>query len=270
MVLITESKLRSMLIKGIPNPFIIREDDKLTPSAIDFLRDRRIQLKDQRFTKIPQPTIGNQSSLMIPVGVSNRHIHLAQQDVEVLFGESYTLTPMRELSQPGQFAASEQVSLLGPKGMIQHVRILGPARGETQVEISITDGYQLGIHPQVRLSGSLEGTPGLTLIGPKGCVSLQQGVIVAKRHVHMSPEEAKAWDLEQGDRLILETDGERPIIFTEVIVRVNPNYVLDFHIDLDEGNAAGLKTGDQVKLVGKNGQFFRYRGGEEDRYSCNG
>jgi putative phosphotransacetylase len=270
MVLITESKLRSMLIKGVPNPFIIREGDRLTPSAIDFLRDRRIKLKDFRFKNSSDSTIENQENLMIPVGVSNRHVHLSPQDVVILFGESYTLTPMRELSQPGQFATKEQVSLMGPKGIIQNVRILGPARGDTQVEISIADGYQLGIHPLVRLSGSLEGTPGLTLIGPKGCVSLQQGVIVAKRHVHMSPEEAKAWDLKQGDRLILETESERPIIYSDVIVRVNSNYVLDFHIDLEEGNAAGLKTGDQVKLVGKNGQFFRYKGGEEDRYTRNG
>ncbi|WP_144548579.1 phosphate propanoyltransferase [Bacillus sp. X1(2014)] len=262
MNLITESKLRSMLKRGIPNPFIIREDDKLTPAAVDFLRDRRITIKNQRLLKSVLPPNEHQTSFMIPAGVSNRHIHLAPEDVEILFGSGFSLTPYRELSQPGQFSANEQITLMGPKGVIQNVRILGPARGETQVEISITDGFQLGIHPPVRLSGSLEGTPGLTLIGPKGCISLQKGVIVAKRHVHMSVEDADRHHLQQGDQLIIQTLGDRPIIFTDVVVRVNPNYRLDFHVDLDEGNAASLKTGDQVKIVGKNGMFFPVTGGE--------
>lgn len=256
MVHITESTLRSMLNKGIPNPFIVKEGDKLTPAAADFLRDRRIQIKDMRLLKSSNSSTDNKESLVIPVGVSNRHVHLAQEDVTALFGDGCQLSQLKELSQPGQFAAQEQVALVGPKGIIQHVRVLGPARGSTQVEISISDGFRLGVHPPVRLSGALEGTPGLTLIGPKGCVALQQGVIAAKRHIHISTEDAKEYNLEQGDRLLLQATGERSIIFTDVIVRVNPNYRLDFHIDLDEGNAAGLKTGDQVKLVGKNGVFF--------------
>lgn len=260
MVLITESTLRSMIKKGIPNPFIVREGDKLTPAAVDYLRDRRIPIQDMCLVKTGKTSACSEESLLIPVGVSNRHVHLALEDVSALFGEGYSLTQLRELSQPGQFAAKEQVSLVGPKGIIQHVRILGPAREETQVEISNTDGYQLGIYPPVRLSGSIEDTPGLTLVGPNGCISLQKGVIVAKPHIHISDIDAQKYGLKHGDCLYLQTEGERPIIFTDVMVRVHPNYRLDFHVDMDEGNAAGLKTGDMVKLIGKNGEFFN-RGG---------
>lgn len=198
--------------------------------------------------------------LSIPVGVSNRHVHLSQEDVENLFGVGYQLTPLRPLSQPGQFAAKETVTLLGPKGNIKGVRILGPARGSSQVEISKTDGYTLGIHPPIRVSGSLEGTPGVTLIGPSGFVSLPNGVIVAKCHVHMSDAEARTSGVEDGDNLILQMRGERSLIFPDVTVRVSPRYALDFHIDLDEANAANLSTGDQVHLVGKNGNWFSTTG----------
>ncbi|MFD0829250.1 phosphate propanoyltransferase [Neobacillus sp. M.A.Huq-85] len=256
MTIITESKLRAMLKNGIPNPFTLDEGEKLTPSARDFLRERRIVVKQQHMIKKAASVNEIAEIHLIPVGVSNRHVHLTLADVETLFGNGYLLTPFRELSQPGQFAAVEQVTLLGPKGIIQNVRILGPARGETQVEISITDGFQLGVHPPVRLSGSIEGTPGLTLVGPKGCVVMEKGVIIAKRHVHLSPNDAKELNVEQGDRLFLETVGDRRIIFSDVVVRVNPSYHKDFHVDLDEGNAAGLKTGDLVKIIGKNDQFY--------------
>lgn len=260
MVLITESKLRKLLRKGIPNPFPFNEGDKITPAAMDFLRDRKIGLDDKRLGHSTRTSTKRGNELMIPVGVSNRHLHLSSYDIQLLFGENYELTPLRQLSQEGQFAAKEQVTLLGPKGLIKDVRVLGPARGETQVEISITDGFQLGIHPQVRLSGSIEDTPGLTLIGPKGCVSLQKGVIVAQRHVHMSPENASEFGVNQGETLLLQTPGERSVIFTDVVVRVDPNFQLDFHLDLDEGNAAGLKTGDQVKVIGKNGELLSWEG----------
>lgn len=260
MVLITESKLRMLLKKGIPNPFPFNEGDKITPAAMDFLRDRKIELDDKRLIHSARTSAAKEIELTIPIGVSNRHIHLSISDIHVLFGENYELTPLRQLSQSGQFAAKEQVTLLGPKGLLQNVRVLGPARGETQVEISITDGFQLGIHPEIRLSGSIEGTPGLTLIGPKGCVTLQKGVIVAQRHVHMSPDNASKFGVNQGETLWLQTLGERSVIFTDVVVRVDPNYQLDFHVDLDEGNAAGLKTGDQVKVVGRNGDFLSWQG----------
>lgn len=249
-----------MLKKGIPNPFPFHEGDKITPAAIDFLRDRKIELDNKRSIHSMRTSVKSESELMIPVGVSNRHIHLSTDDIKLLFGENYTLTPLRDLSQPGQFAAEEQVTILGPKGLIKNVRILGPPREETQVEISKTDGFQLGIHAPVRLSGSTEDTPGLTLIGPKGCVSLQKGVIVAKCHVHMSLEHAAKFGVDHGETLLLQSLGDRSVIFSDVIVRVHQDYQLDFHVDLDEGNAAGLKTGDQVKVIGKNGELFSWNG----------
>ncbi|RNB90493.1 phosphate propanoyltransferase [Brevibacillus fluminis] len=256
MALITELSLRSMLSAGIPNPFPIEAGDKITPAAIDFLKGRGIQVKPSQ----PNEAANDQPS-SIPVGVSNRHVHLSQEHVEALFGKGHTLTPLRNLSQPGQFATAEVLTLHGPKGMIQHVRVLGPARGESQVEISRTDGFVLGIHPPVRLSGSIEGTPGITLIGPKGFVTLGRGVIIAKCHVHMSVEEAKQYGVTHGDSLVLRTAGERPIIFPDVSVRVSPQFALDFHIDLDEANAANLKTGDTVLIAGKNGVLHRGEAG---------
>lgn len=163
---------------------------------------------------------------------------------------------MRDLSQPGQFACQETVTIVGPKGSIHGVRILGPARGATQVEISRTDGFALGVHAPVRMSGDIEGTPGLVLVTAKGTVVLDKGVIVAKRHVHMSPADAEQYEVKDGDTLILATQSDRPVIYPDVVVRVHPQFALDFHVDLDEGNAANLKTGDRVKVIGKNGQFY--------------
>lgn len=262
MTLITESKLRMMLKDGIPNPFPIQAGDKITPAATDFLRDRKIEIQDGRSVQRLQSSFGQREpELQIPVGISNRHIHLAPEHIQVLFGAGHELTKYRELSQPGQFAAVEQLTILGPKGFIKNVRILGPARSESQVEISVTDGFQLGIHPPIRLSGSLADTPGITLIGPNGVVVLQQGVIVAKRHIHMSTENAQTFGVVDGDELIIRTAGERPIIFPDVVVRVQPEFSLDLHLDLDEGNSAGLKTGDLVTVIGKNGMFMQRQGG---------
>ncbi|KKX53767.1 MULTISPECIES: phosphate propanoyltransferase [Brevibacillus] len=258
MAFITEATLRAMLRTGIPNPYPLHENDKLTPAAVDFLKGRGIKLEP---CKSPDSfSRGPENRLVIPVGVSNRHVHLSQEDVEQLFGPDYQLTPMRPLSQPGQFAAEETVTLLGPKGLIRGVRILGPARGASQVEISKTDGYQLGVHPPIRLSGSIDGTPGITLIGPAGCVVLKQGVIVAKRHVHMSSDDAAAFDVKQGDSLILRLSGERSIIFPDVAVRIDPAFALDLHIDQDEANAANLRTGDEMEVIGKNGKLLSSTG----------
>jgi putative phosphotransacetylase len=259
MALITEASLRAMIKDGIPNPFPLQEEDKITPSAVDFLKGRGIPLKRVNNKEVMEQTKALVApDLTIPVGVSNRHIHLSPEDVERLFGQGYELTPLKNLSQPGQFAAKEQLTLVGPEGIIHGVRVLGPARGASQVEISKTDGFQLGIHPPVRLSGSIEGTPGITLIGPKGFATLAKGVIIAKSHVHMSPEEAETFQVQDGDSLILQAMGDRPVIFPDVIVRVHPNFVLDFHIDLDEANAAALKTGDTVKVLGKNGVLLSW------------
>ncbi|NGQ96926.1 phosphate propanoyltransferase [Brevibacillus sp. SYP-B805] len=260
MGLITESYLRTLLPKGIPNPFPLRAGDKITPAAADFLKGRGIVLKPVEITNLSEQPEWQAEQYTIPVGVSNRHVHLSPEDVEILFGPGYSLVPDRELSQPGQFAAKEKVTLLGPKGFIQGVRILGPARGATQVEISRTDGFHLGVHAPVRLSGDIEGTPGITLIGPNGCVVLKQGVIVAKRHVHMSPADAERFQVKNGDTIILQTPGDRPIIYPDVVVRVSDRFVLDFHVDLDEGNAANLRTGDYVYMTGKNGQLLTRTG----------
>ncbi|OPH55006.1 propanediol utilization protein [Paenibacillus ferrarius] len=257
MALITETQLRTQLVKGLPNPFPVKEEDKLTPAAADFLKDRGIAVvriaSASSADTIILPVNHMTERKLIPVGVSNRHVHLSPEHINSLFGNGYTLTPLRELSQKGQFAARETLTLLGPRGILQHVRILGPPRGASQVEISRTDGYALGVHPPVRLSGDVQGTPGITLIGASGAVVLQEGLILAKNHVHMSPADAQALEVTQGDRLIVQTLGERPLLFADTIVRVSEQFSLDFHIDVDEANAAFLNTGDQVQLIGRNG-----------------
>jgi putative phosphotransacetylase len=255
MTLITETILRTQLIKGLPNPFPISDGDKLTPAAADFLKERGIPLRHVVSEKTVLPGSLDTGQKLIPVGVSNRHVHLSPEHVEALLGIGHKLTPLRELSQKGQFAANETITLVGPKGIIQHVRILGPSRGVTQCEISRTDGYELGVHPPVRLSGDIQGTPGITLVGANGTVVLSQGLIIAKNHVHMSPEDAQTFQVNQGDRMIVQTIGERPLIFADTIVRVSPHFSLDFHIDMDEANAAHLNTGDSVQVIGKNGEI---------------
>lgn len=248
MSLITETYLRSQLTRGLPNPFPITERDKLTPAAVDFLKERGILLQRVTSHPIADPPSTAKTTL-IPVGVSNRHVHLAPGDVEALYGAGYRLTQLRELSQKGQFAANETVTLHGPKGSIANVRILGPARGATQVEISRTDGFELGIHPPLRLSGDLSGTPGITLQGPNRSITIPQGLIIAQNHIHASPEEAQRLHLQHGDRIVLQALSERQVIFADVTVRVSPQFSLDFHIDRDEANAALLSTGDKVQLI---------------------
>jgi putative phosphotransacetylase len=255
MALITETQLRTQLVKGLPSPFLVADGDKLTPAAADFLKERGIPLRRVVSEPTVLPVSMDTGLKLIPVGVSNRHVHLSSEHVEALFGSSYKLTPLRELSQKGQFAASETVTLVGPKGIIQHVRILGPSRGATQVEISRTDGFELGVQPPVRLSGDIQGTPGINLVGASGAVVLSQGLIIAKNHVHMSPVEAQSFQVNQGDRVMVQTIGERPLIFADTIVRVSAHFSLDFHIDIDEANAAHLNTGDSVQVIGKNGEI---------------
>lgn len=185
----------------------------------------------------------------VPVGVSARHIHLSKEHIAILFGEGYELTPMKSLSQPGQYAAEEIVTIEGPKGIMNKVRILGPARGNTQIEISKTDSFQLGIYPPVRESGNIAGTPGMKVKGPKGEVDLTEGVIVAARHIHFHTDEANAWGIANKQTLKVQLNGERPLIFTDVIARVSEHYALDMHIDTDEANAAGVKTGDSAVIL---------------------
>lgn len=185
----------------------------------------------------------------VPIGVSARHIHLTQEHVEQLFGEGYQLTPMKDLSQPGQFAAEETVAVEGPKGSFPKIRILGPARSLSQLEISKTDSYVLGIQPPVRMSGSIEGTPGIKIIGPKGEVELSEGVIIAARHIHFHPDEAQQWGIEDKQKLRVRVQGTRPLIFEDVIARISEQFALDMHIDTDEANAAGINNGDLAEII---------------------
>lgn len=185
----------------------------------------------------------------VPVAVSNRHVHLCRSDVEKLFGAGYQLKPLRRLSQPGQFACQEKVLLLGPRGTIAGVRVLGPERKETQVEVSCTDSYTLGIKPVIRMSGELDGTPGLRLGGPMGAIDLAGGVIVGARHLHMSESEAAAYGLTNGDPVRIISAGPRRTILENVVVRSGKGHSLEVHIDTDEANAAGIQCGEILELV---------------------
>ena len=185
----------------------------------------------------------------ISVGISARHVHVTEEHLELLFGPGHKLTPIKDLTQPGQFAADEKVTLVGPKGVIQRVRILGPVRKATQVEISRTDCYALGIAAPVRESGDIEGTPGIVIVGPYGPVKIDQGVIVAKRHIHFTPEDAKEFGVKDGQTVMVKTEGDRPLIFDDVVARVREDFALDLHLDTDEANAAGLNQGDMVTIL---------------------
>lgn len=188
-------------------------------------------------------------SMKVPVGVSGRHIHLSQADLEALFGAGYELTPIKDLSQPGQFAAKETVTLVGPKGVIERVRVLGPVRAQTQVEVLAGDTFKLGVPACVRMSGKLEGTPGVTLSGPNGTVALHEGVIVAARHIHMSCAEAAERGLHDGEVVSIVAPGLRGGRLDNVIVRANDSSALDCHIDTEEANALQLKNGSEVEIV---------------------
>lgn len=186
----------------------------------------------------------------IPVGVSNRHIHLTRQDVETLFGKGYRLTPLKDLSQPGQYACKEQLTIVGPSlRPIEKVRVLGPERKASQVEISRTDAYLLKVKPPVRESGKISGSAPITIIGPKGVVTLSEGCIIANRHIHMSPEDGARFGLKDNDYVTVDAFGERRTRFFDVQVRVDPNFRLEMHLDTDDANAAGLANGAKVDIV---------------------
>ena len=193
-----------------------------------------------------------QSAKGIPIGVSNRHVHLSQADLNTLFGSDAKLSTFRELSQPGQFAAEQKVTLVGPKGVIENVRVLGPVRKATQVEISVSDCFKLGVRAPIRSSGDLAGSAGVTLVGPKGSITLKEGVIIAERHIHLDPASAAAFGVKDGDRVSVRTTGSRALTFSEVLVRVSDKYRPEMHVDIDEANAALLKNGDMVEIVDEN------------------
>lgn len=188
-------------------------------------------------------------SLKIPVALSNRHVHLSRRDVEALFGDGHVLGQQKPLSQPGQFACPEAVEVVGPKGSIPGVRVLGPERGESQVELSITDGFVLGVPLPVRVSGDIAGTPGGHLIGPRGAVKLSQGLIVAARHIHLEPRHAAEAGLVDRQRVAVRVLGRRGLIFEEAAVRVSEKFKTEMHLDTDEGNAGGVKNGDLVEVL---------------------
>ncbi|MDW7669727.1 MAG: phosphate propanoyltransferase [Bacillota bacterium] len=184
----------------------------------------------------------------IPVGVSNRHLHISKKDLEVLFGENYELTRMKDLYQPGEFAAEETLIIKGPKGKIENIRILGPIRENTQIEIALSDGFKLGVKPQVRESGKIKNTPEVELIGPKGKIVKREGLIAALRHIHMPTEIGNLLELKDRELVDVEIEGIRKAVLGNVLIRISDNYRLEMHIDTDEANACCLKNGDTVKI----------------------
>lgn len=190
------------------------------------------------------------SSNAIPIAISARHVHLSQQTIDRLFGTGHVLQVKAPLSQPGQFAAVETVSLVGPRGRIDGVRVLGPPRDADQVELSRSDEIALGIDAPLRLSGELQATPGIGIIGPAGSLQLPAGVITALRHIHMSPEDARRFGVVDRQRVQVAIDSNgRDMVFSDVIVRVSPRFRLELHLDTDEGNAAGVDAGTRATLL---------------------
>jgi putative phosphotransacetylase len=186
---------------------------------------------------------------LVPVSISARHLHLKKEHLEVLFGAGHELTKMKDISQPGQYAAEEKVTLQGPRGKIDNVRVLGPLRKETQVEISATDARVLGVKPVVRDSGNMDGTPGLTLVGPKGTIIIEKGCIVAERHIHMTQEDASQFNVSDGQVVSVKVNTPRGGVFDKVLIRVREDYALDMHIDVDEANAFLISNGDIVEII---------------------
>ena len=185
--------------------------------------------------------------IFVELEASGRHVHVNEEQAQILFGHG--LTPLRPLSQPGQYLAQERVTVKGPKGEFQNVAVLGPARGKAQVEISLTDGKTLGILPPVRLSGDVANSPGAELIGPMGRITINEGVIAAKRHIHMTPEDARHFGVKDKQIVRLQTFTDRPVVFEDVAVRVSPDFETFVHLDYDEANACGFVSGDWGRII---------------------
>ena len=193
--------------------------------------------------KLTQAVLGR---VFVELEASGRHVHVTAQQAQILFGHG--LTPHRPLSQPGQYLAKERVTVIGPKGEFQNVAVLGPERKEAQVEISLTDSRTLGIKPPVRASGDVGGSPGCTLAGPVGRVSIDRGVIAAQRHIHMTPESAANFGVRDKQTVALQTFTDRPVVFEDVLVRISPQFATFVHLDYDEANACGFKPGDLARI----------------------
>jgi acetate kinase len=258
------SGVRSLSLQGL-QCMGIHLDDKLNLEAKGFSEVCRISAQDSPVTVLIVPTdeermIARESLRSLSrsylkeivkarqdepflIEVSAHHIHLSQEHVEALFGKGHQLTWQSDLSQPGQFACKEQLTVIGPKGRVERVRILGPSRKATQVEISMTEQFKLGIHPPIRESGDLLETPGCTLEGSAGSVAIENGVICALRHIHMTPSDALRYGVKDKSTVRVRILGDRELIFGDVLIRVNPNFSLAMHIDTDEANAGNLQTG---------------------------
>lgn len=206
----------------------------------------------EMITKLVMEAMNQKSAeqgFVVPIGVSARHVHLTQEDVETLFGKGYGLTKKKEL-MGGQFASNELVTIVGLKlRAMENVRILGPVRKASQVEISATDAIKLGIKTPIRESGDLKGSAPIAVVGPKGVVYLQEGCIIAKRHIHMSPEDAVLAGVKDGDTVSVQVENERGTTFNHVQIRVDKSYTLEMHIDTDEANAAKISTGDTAIII---------------------
>ena len=198
---------------------------------------------------VAEATYRKSGKIFVPVASSARHIHLCRADVEKLFGAGYQLQKFKDLSQPGQYACKEQVTVVGPKGKIERVRVLGPERPETQIEIALTDSFALGIRPPVRMSGKIAGTPGCKLIGPNGEAEVAQGVIVAARHLHISPAQAEMFGLKDGQIVSVKSTGERAVVFENVVVRAGKGHDLEVHIDTDEANALAMTGSPMMEVL---------------------
>ena len=248
-VILEESLNRDPQFKGEAAAVISTEDSPVTVLVVPTDEERMIARETVRAISRKQlSAVVRIPDIPIPIGVSAHHVHLCKEHVEALFGEGHKLTPKSPLTQPGQFACEERITLVGPKGRVERVRVLGPERKASQVEISRTEEFKLGIDAPVRLSGDLDDTPGLQIEGPEGTVQLQQGVICAQRHIHMSPEDALRFGIHDKDVVMVKVEGGRSLIFGDVVVRVKPTFKLEFHLDTDEANAAELDSGMSARL----------------------
>ena len=240
-ILIDEVRNRQVELNGVKVVDISHSDSKVKVLVVHSDPARMIARETLRilgYRDISQ--MMKQQKRPIPISTSAHHVHLSQEHVEQLFGPGHRLTPRSDLAQPGQYACEEAVTLVGPRREIARVRVLGPVRSETQVEISRTEEFMLGINAPVRMSGDLDGTPGLIVRGPAGEIKLEKGVIIAHRHIHMTREDALLFGLKDKDMVMVRVEGDRELIFGDVMVRVHPSYKLEMHVDTDEGNAAQL------------------------------
>ena len=212
-------------------------------------RNQLETLVKELMTRMGSTPTEEDQELGISVGISNRHIHLCQEDVEALFGSGYQLTIKKWLKQPGQYATAETVTIVGPKGSLANVRVLGPTREKSQLEISKTDSFALGVKAPINESGDLTHAGAVCVLGPKGMVTLKQNVIVAKRHIHMSPMDAAKFNVVNKQLVAIKTSREREMIFMDTVIRVDDNFRLECHLDTDEANAASLKNGSKVTII---------------------